>query len=375
MNCDRRRFIAGGLKAAAAAAMAGPLLTGCGSPTVKRPRPPESLAGLPQSWMAGVLHHAAMAPSGHNSQPWQVIIESSTRWTVRVDPARTLPAVDPEGRESLLGVGAFLETLTIASASAGRPADITVQETQAMDPQLTAVTFGQDVPRDYPLQRIRWRRTLKSGQLPGEIRSAEVAALKKACDGNLHYFPRGSRHAVCIAEGTVEAFRHQSARDDAQKELARWVRFTSEAVARHGDGLTLAGMEVGTVAGLYMRHFMTPADVTGEGFRQAGVDKTAGQVGQGGGWMIITSPGHSVADIVDAGRRFQRLALMAREYSIAIHPMTQMLEEPRWREEITRLHGPGMVPQFILRVGYVDRYPDPVSPRRPVSAFTRIATG
>ena len=42
---------------------------------------------------------------------------------------------------------------------------------------------------------------------------------------------------------------------------------------------------------------MTPEDVTSENFRNAGIDKTAEQVVQRGGWMIITSPGHSVADI------------------------------------------------------------------------------
>jgi hypothetical protein len=321
-------------------------------------------------WAAGVLHHAAMAPSGHNSQPWRVVIHGDDRWTVRVDPDRTLPAVDPDGRESMLSVGAFLETLAIASAAAGRPADIAVRGSHALDPQLVSVTFGHDTPRDYPLQRTRWRRTLKSGQLGGDIRASDIAALTRACGGGLHYFPRGSRHATCIAEGTVEAFRHQSARDDAQRELARWVRFTPEATARTGDGLTPAGMEVGAVAGWYMRHFMTPDDVTGERFRQAGVEKIARQALEGGGWLILTSASNAAADIIQAGRRFQRMALTTRERGIALHPMTQLLEEPRWRDEIVRMHGPGMVPQFILRVGYVERYPAPVSLRRPVSSFT-----
>jgi hypothetical protein len=30
-----------------------------------------------------------------------------------------------------------------------------------------------------------------------------------------------------------------------------------------------------------------------------------------------------------------------------------------------------MIPQFVLRVGYLDPYPDPVSPRRPVNWFLR----
>jgi hypothetical protein len=325
--------------------------------------------------MHEVLHHAAMAPSGHNSQPWQVIIDGTSRWTVRLDPARMLPAVDPDARESLLSIGAFIETLAIAAAAAGQSAAVSVAGTHPLDPGLATVTFQKAAPTDEPLERIRQRRTLKSGQQPREIRPVDVAAFSAACGGGLHYFPRDSRHAACIAEGTVEAFRHQSRRDDAQSELARWVRFTPAAIAEHGDGLTPAAMEVGAVAGMYMRFFMSAKDVTNDTFRTAGVDKTAAQVAQGGGWLIVTSPGNTVADIVEAGRRFQRMALLARERRIAIHPMTQLLEEPRWHDDIVRMHGPGMTPQFILRVGYVDGYPDPVSPRRPVSAFTRSAAG
>ena len=54
---------------------------------------------------------------------------------------------------------------------------------------------------------------------------------------------------------------------------------------------------------------------------------------------------------------------------LAIHPMTQQLEEKQFREQIVGALGPDMIPQFILRVGYLDRYPDPVSPRRPVAHF------
>ncbi|MFH1980923.1 MAG: nitroreductase [Pseudomonadota bacterium] len=375
MKSTRRQFLAGIAKTGAACLIADPLLSGCSSRNVRQAAAPAQATGLPAPWMHGALHHAAMAPSGHNSQPWQVEMESDARWIVRIDPGRMLPAVDPDGRESLLSVGAFLETLAIAAAAGGQQATVAITGTHPLDPGLATVTFRKAAAAATPLERIRQRRTLKSGQLPREIRDEDVAPLTAACGGGLHYFPRSGKHATCIAEGTVEAFRHQSRRDDAQKELARWVRFTPASIAEHGDGLTPAGMEVGGVAGIYMRFFMTPEDVTGDAFRTAGVDKTAEQVSQGGGWLIITSPGNTVGDIIDAGRRFQRMALLARERSIAVHPMTQLLEEPRWRDEITRMHGPGMVPQFILRVGYVDRYPDPVSPRRPVGAFTRVLAG
>jgi hypothetical protein len=64
-------------------------------------------------------------------------------------------------------------------------------------------------------------------------------------------------------------------------------------------------------------------------------------------------------------------SLMARERNIAIHPMTQHLEEPSGLDQITANHRTGVIPQFLLRVGYLKAYPEPVSLRRPVSWFVR----
>jgi hypothetical protein len=51
--------------------------------------------------------------------------------------------------------------------------------------------------------------------------------------------------------------------------------------------------------------------------------------------------------------------------------MTQMLEEEPWKNKVAKDLGvPGEV-QWILRIGYVQTYPDPVSLRAPVSRFFR----
>ncbi|RQX56745.1 nitroreductase, partial [Micromonospora chalcea] len=58
------------------------------------------------------------APSAHNTQPWRLRYE---RWAITVgwDPADTLPAGDPTGRDLRLSLGAFVETCLIVAADAG----------------------------------------------------------------------------------------------------------------------------------------------------------------------------------------------------------------------------------------------------------------
>jgi hypothetical protein len=63
------------------------------------------------------------------------------------------------------------------------------------------------------------------------------------------------------------------------------------------------------------------------------------------------------------------MAQAARERGIGIHPMTQVLEEKSGRAAIAGNHDRHFVPQFVLRVGYLDTYPAPVSLRRPVEWF------
>jgi len=353
---------------------AGPFLSACSGVKRSDLTPSkgsrESVPGLNDEG-AAILHYASLAPSGHNAQPWMVKVLSQDRWIIACEPHRRLPAVDPENRETLLSIGAFTENLAIAAAVMGFETHIEVMAKSPFEDNVIKVTLRKAKAIDYPLKRLEMRMTAKDGFLSKELKSADVRVLSEPLKGRLFYFPRGSEHATCIQEGAVEYFKLQSDRNDAQSELAEWIRFSNKDARQHRDGLTTEGMGITGFAGWYVRHFMDKDDVMKESFRKKGVEKAAKQAAEGGGWFIITSTGKSVPDLIDTGRRFERMALMARERNIAIHPMTQWLEEKEGQEKIAENHPPGLVPQFVLRVGYLDGYPEPVSLRRPVSWFVR----
>ncbi|MEP6674087.1 MAG: hypothetical protein ABJA78_03005, partial [Ferruginibacter sp.] len=95
------------------------------------------------------------------------------------------------------------------------------------------------------------------------------------------------------------------------------------------------------------------------------------QVSQSAGWLLITSKDNSVATLLETGKRMERLFLKVREKGIAIHPMTQILEEASVKQTINQSIGITENIQFILRMGYLKNYPEPVSLRRPVDWFVR----
>ena len=375
MELSRRKFIKSSFAAGALAMGFTPFLSACGRGVRRgdiKPagRLPEAIPDLDDQ-SAGILHYASLAPSGHNAQPWYVKVVNRGEWIIGADPERRLPTVDPNNREVMLSIGAFAENLSIAAAVQGYKAEMEVIASSTFDEDIIRVSMIKAKPIDYSLQRLTTRRTVKHGYRSNEIRSDDVRALSKPLEGRLVYFPRGSDHAKCIEKCTVESFRRQTYRDDAQRELASWTRFSNQEAREHRDGLTPEGMEIKGFAGWYVRNFMKKQDVLKERFKKTSVDLITKLAGQGAGWFIITSEGGGVSDLIETGRRFERMVLMAREHKIGVHPMTQCLEEKTGQNEIALNHPPNVIPQFVLRVGYLDSYPDPVTLRRPVSLFLR----
>ena len=130
-------------------------------------------------------------------------------------------------------------------------------------------------------------------------------------------------------------------------------------------------MEIGSVSAWLLRNFYDQKDVLKKKFREQSITKVVKQVSQSAGWLLITSKDNSVATLLDTGKRLQRLWLKLRDKKIAIHPMTQIIEEASTKKLLSQSIGINEHVQFILRAGYLKNYPEPVSLRRPVELFIR----
>jgi hypothetical protein len=318
-----------------------------------------------------ILSHASLAPSGHNTQPWTVQVIAPGHWVIGTDKQRWLPAVDPTNRETTLSIGAFLENLVTAAERLGYAIEYQVVANATTDPRLVDLKLRKAAVVEYPIERLEKRRTVRSDYINDLIKNEDIRAVT---DGSrmFAYFARDTKPARYLAEATIEANRKQAYRDPAQEELANWIRWSKKDQERLRNGLTPAGMEVTGIAGWYVRSFYNRDSVLKKGFRETGIKQVVERVAQGGGWLVISGE-TSVASLIETGRKFQRMWLKLRERGIAIHPMTQILEETTNTDSIAKELGIGNTPQFVLRIGYVKIYPDPVSPRMPVAWFTHAA--
>lgn len=319
-----------------------------------------------------ILRLASLAPSGHNTQPWFVERPGPFHWIIGNDLRRWLPAVDPDQRETMLSLGAFLQNLELAAGDLGYTCHWTLRATTNQDERVMEVRLAGGEPRQASnTGRMESRRTLRSGFARDALTGADLAHLVATEPEFIHYLPAEGKEARFISEQTIVANRLQAARDPAQQELAAWIRFSSAEARRQRDGLTTGSMEITGPAGWLVRNFYGSAEVMKTGFRERSLAAVKKQVAESAGWILITSPDASVAALLDTGRRMQRLFLKVRERNIAIHPMTQILEELSTRQALPRALGLVRPVQFILRTGYVVGYPPAVSLRRPVAWFVR----
>lgn len=320
-----------------------------------------------------ILLLASLAPSGHNTQPWFVQYIEPYHWIIGNDKKKWLPGVDPTQRETMLSIGAFTQNLEYAASNLGYHTQFTVLATNNQDEQILSVQLNKasNAPK-YNLEKIKQRRTIRSNYLSDVLKKKDLDDLMAGEQDFFHWLPNTSKQCQYINEQTIEANRIQSYRDAAQSELADWIRFSSKDAEKHGDGLTTASMEIEGVPAWVLRNFYGKSSVMKKNFREQNIDNVRKQVTQSAGWLLITSNDNAVATLLDTGRRLQKLWLNIREKGIAIHPMTQILEETATKEAFNSSIGINDPVQFILRTGYVKTYPQPVSLRRAVDGFVRM---
>lgn len=319
-----------------------------------------------------ILFLASLAPSGHNTQPWFVQYLEPYHWIIGNDKRKWLPAVDPTQRETILSIGTFIQNLEYAAGDFGYICDWNLLAKTNQDERVMEVKLIKEGSKnDFDIAKIKNRRTVRSNFLSDVLKKEDLKYLVNSEPEFIHYLPNTSKESQFINEQTIVANRIQAYRNPAQQELADWIRFSSKDAEKYRDGLTTGSMEIEGIPGWVVRNFYGKDNVMKKDFRERGIDQIKKKVSESAGWIIITSKGDSVATLLETGRRMQRLFLKVREKNIAIHPMTQILEESSTREQLNQSIGISENIQFILRVGYLKNYPQAVSLRQPVDWFIR----
>lgn len=324
-----------------------------------------------------ILYYGTLAPSSHNAQMWKIRIISPDTIEVLLDKDRTLSEVDPDNREALISLGAFMENITQAARIHGLNTEISLLAERPFDERIVSIHFEKAVEisleeGELLRRNLSLRDTVRSAFKKEPLRDEHVSFLLGQIPGKAHYYPLGSSDGEYLVRGIIASNERQAERDKAQKELSRWIRFSGEEAAKTGDGLTPEMMGLKGISRWFVSHFFTTETVMKESFREKTGSTVRKQLENCSGFIILTSPANDPSSLIDQGMELERLWLKATETGVAIHPMSQMIEEDPWKSELKEKLRLKALPQMMLRVGYVDTLPEPVSRRRSVSAMIDV---
>jgi len=317
----------------------------------------------PDDLPAHIFYLASLAPSSHNTQPWFLQRQSEKSWLLSLDQKRCLPAADPSCREMFLSLGAFMENLLQAAPLYGCDASYSVSSTAPLRLRIGLQPTGS-LPDETQSWLLKRRRTLRRNLLPSPLTAAEQSYIL-GDDRLSTFFPRASTAGQTIAELTQTANQNQSRNPAIQEELSRWIRWQHVDQQRFQDGLSPETMEMDFWLKWLAEYFIQPKDVLSPFFQKSSLEQIETQVKESAGWIICRSSSEQPADLLETGRRMEALWLRAAAHNLALHPMSQALEETGCRQQLEKtLALPNI--QFLARIGHCAAYPPPVSLRRPL---------
>ena len=297
-----------------------------------------------------LIRYATLAASGHNAQPWKFRV-SGKFIQIEPDPARRLPAVDPNDRELWISLGCALENLSLAARKVGYEPEISYPEVDGFIRVKLTVRKSED---NLLFQSIPERQNTRSEYIGQKLSRTEVSQLM-----SIHTEPNIELHLFESQSDAEKILEYVSQGDHLQfedkafvNELIHWIRFDKREALSSMDGLYSLCMgtpQVPRWIGKQVVEHMSPK-------KQADTD--AKLLRSSAGSIAISSATDSKSAWVRTGQVYQRLALQMTGMNIKSAFVNQPNEVPGIRTQFeTALGFGGSKSQLLLRFGFADRMP------------------
>ncbi|MBN8941906.1 MAG: hypothetical protein J0H01_20530 [Rhizobiales bacterium] len=319
-----------------------------------------------------LVAEARLAPSVHNIQPTRVSLSDGVI-LLQDDPARRLPAADPNGHDVRLSHGAFLEGLALALGRAGLAiADLVLAPSGAAGPiaRITVAEGAPDPLASHVPNRASWRGGFSTADAAVGAALARLAADQP--DLTLVSEQQAIGRIAALADRAGLFFLRDAGH---RRELLQWMRLSKAHPDHDRDGLNAEAMALGRIeafgAGLVLGPLFPLLDRLG----LAGpVTAEAGEAGSAAAMALFHRA--EGEDPLVTGRAFYRAWLAMAAQGLAGCPVSVLVDWPETHAALCAAHplpaGRRLV--NVFRIGV------PAGPRRisharlPVEALIRPAS-
>jgi hypothetical protein len=326
-----------------------------------------------------VLASGILAPSPHNRQPWLIELSENNpnRMTLYSDLTRLLPETDPPNRQILIGLGAFIEAVSLAATGLGR--------------SLTVEAFPQGVPNggldanpvayltlgpkgsaelDPLFTFLRDRRTNRLTFEDRAVPNDVLATIGAAISSGVTRWSSANDAVQCSELRGIcqQGWRVEMGTPHTHEESVALTRIGRSEIAANPDGISLSGPAISAFSALGMLTRGKMRDPDSRAF--SGTHDFYSDLidsARSFGWLM-TMDNRRTSQLA-AGRDWIRLQLAATRAGVAFQPLSQVLQEfPEMSALYADLHRalsvtkPARI-QGLFRLGYA-KAPNP-SPRWP----------
>ncbi|MFI1583146.1 hypothetical protein [Embleya sp. NPDC020630] len=302
--------------------------------------------------LADLLRLAGRAPSAHNTQPWTVAPSGALGYALSWDPARALPVGDPGRRDLFLGLGAFVEAFSIASAALGVPLRVECAGASERERGVVArfVRADECYRTPFTAAELAGRRSARGAYEPGVLPDAVFAQAVGAFAGSAGLWRGGTRVLAPLLD---EADRWMFGDPALVGELRRWLRLRAGRESAR-DGLTGRALVLSGVEARALHAVLRPGAyrmLRPVGLARALAASSRGVLRYDGSVLVVTAPAApgDPAELLEPGRGLFRCWLTLARHGYATHPLSQLIDCARTGEEVAGLVG--AVPLAVFRVG------------------------
>lgn len=293
---------------------------------------------------------AVLAPSAHNTQPWQFRVSGNTL-DFYVDPARHLEVSDPTHRQLFVSLGCSIANAAVASRYFGYVPDIQYFPFGERGDQPVVRLILSEPLREEPSETlaelfsaIEQRHTDRTLYDAEPLTASERALLSTSTDKEI-VFIEDRNLIASLAQLTGQATEATLSRSDFKSELSHWVRHNW---TRQLDGMPGYAMGMPAPVSLLAPLMVRFAPI----HRQEG-PKTKQQIESASAVAVIVSTADTPRDWLTSGQKLETLWLEATAAGLAAAPLVAAVEAGESiRRQLQQHIDTTALPQSIIRLGH-----------------------
>jgi nitroreductase len=316
--------------------------------TISRPSPPYGTDEFHRAVAAAIR-----APSLHNSQPWTFRLRDGAI-DVLAAPGR-LPGADRAGWAARIACGAAVFNARLALSAGGTPAQVRVRPDLSDVALIARLTPAEPRPPSNAEKDLFTAVTLRRSNrapfrptpVPADLRARLADAART----------EGASLELLIGMTALSGFAEIA--QSADRVLRRDPAYRAEVSHWADPDVAGAGVPALAAARAAEPQDLLPHRAYADRPRAPGRDFEAEPL-----IAILTVPGDTAGDQINAGQALQRVLLTATDAGLATSMISQPIEVPGARDQLRRSVGRSGTPQMAIRIGYGE--PGSLTPRRPV---------